>query len=101
MPIERTITLYTYSELPTDKAKERARDWWREASAGDNFFAEHITDEMHEALKALGFDPYVRTIRATLAPCAQRCDGPVSGRRATAQPSGEPGTPAIARRASC
>ena len=27
-----TITIYTFEELPTDDAKERARDWWRNAS---------------------------------------------------------------------
>lgn len=25
-----TITVYTFDELPTERAKERARDWWRE-----------------------------------------------------------------------
>ena len=29
MPREITITLYQFDELPTEKAKERARDWWR------------------------------------------------------------------------
>ena len=26
----KTITLYTFDELPTEAAKERAREWWRE-----------------------------------------------------------------------
>lgn len=30
-----TINLYTFNELPTEKAKERARDWWRKVSSGD------------------------------------------------------------------
>lgn len=32
MPITKTITitLYTFDELPTEKAKEAARDWWRQ-----------------------------------------------------------------------
>lgn len=47
--------VYTYGEL-SDRAKEKARDWLREANAGDNFFAEFITDDFLEALKALGFD---------------------------------------------
>ena len=25
-----TITIYKFDELPTERAKERARDWWRE-----------------------------------------------------------------------
>ena len=28
MRIEQ-VTIYTFSELPTERAKERARDWWR------------------------------------------------------------------------
>jgi hypothetical protein len=27
-----TINLYKFNELPTERAKERARDWWRSAS---------------------------------------------------------------------
>lgn len=30
MPVQKTITLYTYDELPTEKAKDIARNWWRE-----------------------------------------------------------------------
>lgn len=59
---EIVTKVYTYAEL-SDAAKARARDWLREANAGDNFFAEHVTDQFHEALKALGFDPYVRAGR--------------------------------------
>lgn len=58
--------LYTYAEL-SDSAKEKARDWYRNASAGDNFFAEHITDEFHETLKAFGFDPF-ETWRGNVKP---------------------------------
>jgi hypothetical protein len=28
----KTITIYTFDELPTDDARERAREWWRETS---------------------------------------------------------------------
>jgi hypothetical protein len=48
----KTITLYQFDEL-SDKAKEKARDWYRQA--GDNYFAEHTTDEFKETLAALGF----------------------------------------------
>lgn len=50
-----TTTLYTYDELPTDEARSRARDWYREASNGDTFYAECTTDEFRDMLKALGF----------------------------------------------
>lgn len=53
--------IYTYAEL-SDAAKAKARDWLREANAGDNFFAEHVTEEFHETLKALGFDVAKRGI---------------------------------------
>jgi hypothetical protein len=51
----KQVKLYTYSEL-SDKAKERARDWYREVGAGDPFYIEHVTEDFHETLKALGFD---------------------------------------------
>lgn len=47
--------VYTYAEL-SDEAKAKARDWYRGASARDNSFAEFVTDDFHETLKALGFD---------------------------------------------
>lgn len=52
----RTIqtNVYTYDEL-SDDAKEKARDWYREISAGDDFFAETPVDEFLEIGKALGF----------------------------------------------
>jgi hypothetical protein len=53
--------VYKYSEL-SERAQERARDWLREAQADDNYFAEYITDEFREALKALGFDVRERDI---------------------------------------
>lgn len=37
MPTQKTVTLYTFEEL-SDKAKERARQWWRDASAQDEFW---------------------------------------------------------------
>jgi len=32
MIITKTITLYTFDALPTSKAKEAARNWWREGN---------------------------------------------------------------------
>jgi hypothetical protein len=51
---EKTIKLYTFDEL-SDAAKEKARDWYRNASAGDQDFAEYPTDEFADLLMALGF----------------------------------------------
>ena len=47
--------VYTFDEL-SDRAKEKARDWYRETSAGDNFWAEPVTEDFVEVLKACGFD---------------------------------------------
>jgi hypothetical protein len=65
MPRTYPVTVYKYADL-SDEAKARARDWWREASAGDNFFAEFVTDDFRETLKALGFD--IRRTGRYLAP---------------------------------
>lgn len=45
----RTIEtrVFTYSEL-SDSAKSNARDWYRDSSAGDNFFAECVYDDAAE-----------------------------------------------------
>lgn len=42
----RTISkeVFQYAEL-SDKAKAAARDWWREASAGDNYFSEPVLED--------------------------------------------------------
>lgn len=53
----RTIetTVYQYDELCA-QAQSKARDWYREASAGDDFYTEHVTEEFHEVLKACGWN---------------------------------------------
>lgn len=52
----RTIqtNVYTYDEL-SDEAKEKARDWYRQCDAGDNYFAETPVNEFLEIGAALGF----------------------------------------------
>lgn len=52
----RTIhtNVYKYDEL-SKEAQAVARDWYREMSAGDNYFAEHVTEEFKEVAKACGF----------------------------------------------
>lgn len=54
MPRIKQTTVYTFDEL-SDDAKEKARQWWREASAGDDFFSETPIDEFIEIGSALGF----------------------------------------------
>jgi hypothetical protein len=60
MPRKIETIVYRYKEL-SDAAKEKARDWYREnVTAGCNDFAEFVTSDFHETLKALGFDVYER-----------------------------------------
>src|ERR1017187_4227073 len=48
--------VFKFDEL-SDAAKEKARQWHREADYGDNYFAECTIDEVKgEIGKALGFD---------------------------------------------
>jgi len=42
MPRVIETTVYKFDEL-NDKAKAKARDWFRQISAGDNDFADHLT----------------------------------------------------------
>jgi hypothetical protein len=48
------IETYTYDEL-SEKAKAVARDWFREASAGDNFEGEFVIDDAKDCLAHAGF----------------------------------------------
>lgn len=48
--------IFQFDEL-SDGAKEKARDWYREASSGDNYFSEYIIEEAQgEIGRALGFN---------------------------------------------
>lgn len=55
MPAVKQTTVYEFSEL-SDKAKEKAREWWREASAGDNFFTEPVIEDFLIVAKACGWE---------------------------------------------
>ena len=46
---------FTYSEL-SESAKSRARDWYRESSAEDEFFAEFVCDDAAEVGDIIGID---------------------------------------------
>lgn len=51
----KTINLYQYSEL-SDKAKEKAREWYRRASEGDNFWSECVIEDAKEIGALFGLD---------------------------------------------
>lgn len=51
----KTVNLYTFNEL-SDSAKERARQWWREASSDDTFWSECTIEEAKEQGENMGLD---------------------------------------------
>jgi len=53
----RTVTkeVFTFDEL-SDRAKEKARDWYRTASAGDNYFSEHVIDDAATVAALMGIN---------------------------------------------
>ena len=63
MRIEQ-IKIYTFDELD-DKAKERARDWWRnsEARSGDLFWAEFVIEDACRIAEILGIEFETQTVR--------------------------------------
>lgn len=59
MVTTKTISLYTFDEL-SDKAKEKARDWFREACAYDEWWESTYEDAANTGLKITGFDDVYR-----------------------------------------
>jgi hypothetical protein len=55
-------TVYHYDEL-TEGAQAKARDWYRRASEGDNYFAECVIDDAVRMGALLGVDIDVRPTR--------------------------------------
>ena len=49
----KTINCYQYAEL-SEKAKEKARDWYRDASAEDSFWSESILKDSARIGESLG-----------------------------------------------
>lgn len=62
MPQVIETTVYSFDEL-SDAAKESARGWYRDASEGDNSFADFTTDDLLKACEALGVDVGTHTVR--------------------------------------
>lgn len=54
MVTQKTISIYTFDEL-TPKAKEKARQWYREAQAGDDWYESSFDDAKQIAL-LMGID---------------------------------------------
>lgn len=62
MPRTKTITLYRFNEL-SDKAKARARTWYRDASAGDNYFAEPVIEKAVCMAGIIGIDIQTHAVK--------------------------------------
>lgn len=58
----KTVNLYTFDEL-SDKAKERARDWWRELEAQDFGGFDEINEPIETAAKILGIELRTHPVR--------------------------------------
>lgn len=56
MPTRHTITLYQFAELPTEKAKDTARQWFRECPYNDDWYSAIYEDAANVHLKITGFD---------------------------------------------
>ena len=54
MRIKQT-KVYQYDEL-SDKAKEKARDWYREGNCDDTYWSESVTDDAATIAEFLGLD---------------------------------------------
>lgn len=50
-----TMTAYEFDEL-SDKAKEKAREWWREATASDNNYSDSVIEEAVEQGALMGIE---------------------------------------------
>lgn len=58
----KTITLYTFDEL-SDKAKERARDWWRECEAETFGAFGDLYEPIETAARLLGIELRTHDVR--------------------------------------
>lgn len=55
MITEITTKLYTFEDLPTDKAKEKARDWWR-TFGNDSCEYDYAIEDAKEVAALFGYD---------------------------------------------
>lgn len=69
----KTVVLYLFDELPTAKAKECARDWYREMSSGDDWWDATYSDAETAGLKITSFDTYGRQIEGRFISDATAC----------------------------
>lgn len=66
MPTYKTITLYQYDELPSDSAKEKARNWYREGGLDYEWY-DYLFEEFTEDMSKEGIDILTHKQTVTLA----------------------------------
>ena len=59
MPKLISKEVYQYSEL-SEEAQEKARDWCREASMGDNYFSEYVIEDAVRMAEIIGIEISMR-----------------------------------------
>lgn len=64
MPRDITVTLYQFAEL-SPKAKGKARDWYREASAEDTDYADVVIEDAQRVAEILGITIDTHTVKTT------------------------------------
>lgn len=62
MPRTVKITAYTYDEL-SPAAQAKARDWYRRASEGDNYFAEAVIEDAVRMAEIIGIEIHDHPVR--------------------------------------
>lgn len=67
-----TRTIYQFEEL-NDKAKEQARNWWRNASMHDEWWCGLYEDTKNIGLKITSFDDNRGDIEGIFHKIARRC----------------------------
>lgn len=68
----QTKTVYHYDELPTERAKEKAREWWAQHVFEDSCDWEHVFEDAATIAEILGID--LRQKRVTLMNGSHRYD---------------------------
>lgn len=59
---EETIKVYQFDEL-SDRAKEKAREWYRSASADDSYWSENVIEDAATVCERMGFDVRQRSVK--------------------------------------
>lgn len=53
---QEVINVYKFDELPSERAKEKAREWWRTSSSSDTFWSECVIEDAQQCAEILGIE---------------------------------------------